>query len=34
VNATLSLTSPVIIPPSNAVTLVISPSNANTMLLF
>jgi hypothetical protein len=34
VNATLTLTSPVIIPPSNAITLVISPSNANTMLLF
>jgi hypothetical protein len=33
-NATLGLTSPVTIPPSNAITLVVSPSNANTMLLF
>jgi hypothetical protein len=34
VNATLSLTSPVVIGPSNAVAFVVSPSNANTMLLF
>jgi hypothetical protein len=34
VNATLTLTSPVVIPPSNAVTLVVSPNAANTMLLF
>jgi collagen type VII alpha len=31
---TLGLTSPVVIAPSNAVTFVVSPSNANTMLLF
>jgi hypothetical protein len=34
VNATLTLTSPVVIPPSNAVSLVVSPNSANTMLLF
>ena len=33
-NATLGLNSPTVIPPSNAITLVVSPSNANTMLLF
>ena len=33
-NATLGLTSPTVIPPSNAITFVVSPSNANTMLLF
>jgi hypothetical protein len=31
---TLTLTSPVSIAPSNAITFVVSPSNANTMLLF
>jgi hypothetical protein len=34
VASTVSITSPVVIPPSNAITLVVSPSNANTFLLF
>jgi hypothetical protein len=33
-NATLGLTSPVAIAPSNAITLVVSPSDASRMLLF
>jgi hypothetical protein len=33
-NATLGLTSPAVIPPSNAITLVVSPNASNTMLLF
>jgi hypothetical protein len=32
--STVTITSPVVIPPSNAITLVVSPSNANTFLLF
>jgi hypothetical protein len=31
---TVTITSPVVIPPSNAVTLVVSPTTANTFLLF
>jgi hypothetical protein len=34
VASSVSITSPVVIPPSNAITLVVSPSNANTFLLF
>ena len=34
VASTVTITSPVVIPPSNAITLVVSPSNANTFLLF
>jgi hypothetical protein len=33
-NATLGLSSPVVITPSNAITLVVSPSTADRMLLF
>jgi hypothetical protein len=31
---TVTIASPVIIPPSNAVTLVVSPTSANSFLLF
>jgi hypothetical protein len=34
IDPTLTITSPVIIPPSNAITLVVSPSTADTFLLF
>jgi hypothetical protein len=31
---TVTITSPVVIPPSNAVTLVVSPTSNNSLLLF
>jgi len=34
ITGTVGITSPVSISPSNAITFVVSPSNANTMLLF